>query len=105
MIYILEKYCDLSEHYVVDSVWDVPCKDVKESYNLFMRAKADEMRIVVNEHWLNIMNRKDHHPHLSSEEYKQKEKEWNKILRRWNIKRYINDVLKGYKLEFETLYD
>ena len=37
-----------------------------------MKEKAHEINIVINPHWLNIMNWKDHNNHLSIEEYREK---------------------------------
>ena len=59
--------------------------------------KAKEINVVINPHWLNIMNWQDHNNHLSIGEYGNKEKQWNKIKRQWNIDKFIADILKGHK--------
>lgn len=105
MIYLVEKYCDMAEHFIVDSVWEIGCENVEQSYLSFMIDKAEKhFDIVVNPHYLNIMNRKDHHPNLSAQEYKSREKAWRKYLVNWNMERYIEEVLEGVKLKFETLH-
>lgn len=104
MIYIVEKYCDIAEHYTVNSIWEVDCEDVGAKYREYILDFAQkEAKIVINTHWLNIMNHKDHHPHLSVKEYKQKEKSWKNFLNSKPIEWYIKEHLKGTKLEFKTL--
>jgi len=103
MIYLLEKYCDMHEHYVVDAVYEVN-GDVDAEYTKFMLAKAEEYGCVVNPHWLNLMNYADHHPNLSAAEYKEKERFWNKMLKMYTKQVYIEKFMRGQKLEFKTIY-
>lgn len=103
MIYIVEKYSDMTEHHEIDSVWEVDADDVEERYKKWMIDFATDVRkIVINPHWLNMMNHKDHHPHLSAEEYKQKEKSWEKFLNSRTIEWYIKEKLKGKRLNYKT---
>jgi len=104
MIYIVQKYSDMSEDYQIDSVWEVGNSDVSVLYAAFMQEKAKELDIVINPYWLHIMNQEDHHPNLSDAEYAAKFKAWKKIQRQWNIKKFILGILKGRKIKFETLY-
>lgn len=103
MIYITHKYSDISESHVINNVWEVS-DDVEKLYKEFMLSKATEIDLIINPYWYNEMNHKDNNTHLSSEEYKEKVKQWKKIRRQWNIDKYINDVLRGCKLEFKELY-
>lgn len=104
MIYLVEKYCDMAEHFIVDSVWEISSDKVEQDYQSFMRGEATGFNIVINPHYLNIMNHKDHHPKLSAKEYKAAEKSWNKHLKKWPIERYIKEILGGVELKFETLH-
>lgn len=100
MIYIT--YCNspLSGNQVVKNVWSVNTSDVCEKYIEFMHKKAKEIGVVINPRWLNMMNWQDHNNHLSIGEYTNKEQQWGKILRQWNIDKFISEVLKGKKERF-----
>lgn len=103
MIYITNRYDSLCETSYINNVWDCKQNNVEELYKEFMYKKADAIGIIVNPHWLNMMNHKDHHPQLSTEVYKMREKEWKRILRQWNIDKFIGDVLRGKKLEYKQI--
>lgn len=103
MIYITNKNGFLGEGLVVKNVWSVNCDDVEQKYIDFIHEKAKEINIVINPHWLNVMNWEDHHKYLSIEEYKFKEKQWQKIRRQWNIDKFIAEVLKGRKERFVNI--
>lgn len=49
------------------------------------------------------MNWQDHNNHLSIGEYGNKEKQWNKIKRQWNVDRFISEILKGRKRHYESI--
>lgn len=68
-----------------------------------MKKKAAELNIVINPHWLNIMNRQDHNKHLSIGEYRDKKRQWAKIRRQWNVDKFISEVLMGRKERFRNL--
>ena len=104
MIYITYRNSTFDDGSIVNNIWELSSDDVEESYKLFMAQKAEESGIVHNPHWLNIMNRENYHPDLTQEEYKQKEKAWNKVLKQWRIDRYIEEVLKGRKLEYKQIH-
>ena len=103
MIYVTYRNSYLGGRKVVNNIWDVDCEDVEQRYIEFMREKAHEVNIVINPHWLNIMNRKDHNNHLSIEEYREKEQQWAKIRRQWNVDKFISEVLRGWKERFRNL--
>lgn len=97
MIYITYRKSIVNDGLMVNNVWSVDSSTAQEDYILFMQEKAKELNIVINPHWLNIMNWQDHNNHLSIGEYGNKEKQWNKIKRQWNIDKFISEVLKGKK--------
>ena len=68
-----------------------------------MHEKAKEINVVINPHLLNIMNWQDHNNHLSIGEYSNKEKQWNKIKRQWNIDKFISEILKGAKEHYRSV--
>ena len=103
MIYVTYRNSYLGGRNVVKNIWNVDCEDVEQRYIEFMREKAHEINIVINPHWLNIMNRKDHNNHLSIEEYREKEQQWAKIRRQWNVDKFISEVLRGWKERFRNL--
>ncbi len=104
MIVITYRYDRLMETSFIKNVWEVSYSDVEKLFLTFICAEAEKREIVCNPHWKNIMNHKDHHPHLTEEEYKQKEKEWKKYLRMWNVDKYIAEILKGTKLNYEEIH-
>ena len=103
MIYITYENSYFDNRRTVKNVWDVGCYNVEELYIEFMKEKAHEINIVINPHWLNIMNWKDHNNHLSIEEYREKEQQWAKIRRQWNVDKFISEVLRGRKERFMNL--
>lgn len=102
MIYLNYSY-DRDFGYSVKNVWNVDVENVEERYIEFMHEHAKSVDIVINPHWLNMMDWKNHHPQLSFEEYKQKKKQWNKILNLWSIDNFISDVLKGKKEDYVSI--
>ena len=103
MIYISYRNSDFDNSLSINNVWEVNCNNVQEKYIEFMHEKAKEINVVINPHWLDIMNWQDHNNHLSIGEYGNKEKQWNKIKRKWNVDRYISEILKGRKLNYESI--
>lgn len=103
MIYITYRNSNFDNSSTVNNVWSVKCDNVEEKYIEFMHEKAKEINVVINPHWLNIMNWQDHNSHLSIGEYGNKEKQWNKIKRQWNIDKFIADILKGHKEYYRNI--
>lgn len=101
MIYITYELTQYSE-WEIKNVWSVKHDDVRERYNAFMQEKAKEMGIVINPHHLNMMNI-DHNKHLDIIEYDKTEKKWDKLRRKWNIDKFIADVLGGHKEAYKEL--
>jgi len=97
MIYITYRNSNFDETSQVNNVWSVKCDNVEEKYIEFMHEKAKEINVIINPHWLNIMNWQDYNNHLSIGEYGNKEQQWSKIKRQWNIDKFISEILKGYK--------
>ena len=104
MIYITYRSSSFDNSRMIKNIWSVREDDVPQMYINFIHKKAEEINVVINKHWLNLMNYEDHNNHLSIGEYMNKEKQWNKILRQWNIDKFIADILKGTKLEFNELH-
>lgn len=103
MIYITYRKSNFDNAPIVNNVWRVNSNNVEEKYIAFMHEKAKEINVVINPHWLNIMNWQDHNNHLSIGEYGNKEKQWNKIKRQWNIDKFISEILKGTKEHHRTV--
>lgn len=103
MIYISYRNSNFDNSLTINNVWEVNCNNVQEKYIAFMHEKAKEINVVINPYWLNIMNWQDHNNHLSIGEYGNKEKQWNKIKRQWNVDRFIFEILKGRKQYYETI--
>lgn len=103
MIYITNEYCENSDSTHILNVWEVEQKNVEELYKEFMLSKAKDLNIVINPHWLMIMNYFDHHSHLKREEYSKLSKEWNEFKDVYTIDKFISDELKGKKLNFTNL--
>ena len=103
MIYITTTY---SEDYLhIQNVWEVNNDNVEELYKNFIMETSIEMNIVINKHWLNIMNYDNYHTHLTKTEYNNLSKKWKKILRLWNKDKFISEKLNGKKLEFKSLHN
>ena len=104
MIYITYRRSIFDNGSEINAVWDVKYEDVPKLYIDFMQKKAEKKNIVINPHWLNIMNHKDHNSFLTETEYKDKSKEWKKELKQMNINKFISEILKGKKLKFENIH-
>lgn len=103
MIYVRTKYDWMCEDTNIIGVYQVGCNDVYEKYKSFMLDKASELNLKINPHYLNVMDYENNNTHLARSEYDYKFKQWQKILRMWNIDKYICDVLKGVKVEYKVL--
>jgi len=100
MIYITNKYSDDYNH--IQNVWQVDVDNAEELYLKFMIDKSIEMNIIVNPHWLNIMDYTKCNSHLTKNDYNILSKKWKKFLHSWNLDRYIFEKLHGTKLDFKT---
>lgn len=101
MLYILESL--FPEFSNKTSLWDIDHDNPLKSYKKFMVDKAEKIGITVNPHWLNIMSHKTYHSHLSESEYLKLKKEWKKILKKYPLKRYIAEELKGKEVEYKKI--
>jgi len=94
----------MGEWQSINNIWDVKHNNVPQLYIDFIHEKAKKIGIVINPHCLNIMNWENHNKHFSIDEYQNKEKQWRKIIRQWNIDKFISEVLKGSKQNFQSLH-
>ena len=104
MIYITYRHSNFDNSLSVNNVWSVKQDNVEEKYIEFMHKKAKEINVVINPNWLNIMSWQNHNNHLSIGEYGNKEKQWNKIRRQWNIDKFISEILKGKKEHYRSVF-
>lgn len=84
----------------IKNVWNVDTNNVETLYTKFMFKKAKELNIIINRHWLNIMDYKNHNYHLTKEEYDRHSKTWDRTLDRYTIDRFIEEELNGIKEHF-----
>jgi hypothetical protein len=104
MLYITSTYNELTEDSSIKNIWEIKGNvDPEVEYKKFIHEKAEELGIIINPHWLNLMNGGIYNQHLSVEEYQDMEKRWNKILRQWNIDKFISEKLGGKKQKFKEL--
>ena len=103
MIYVTYSNSDFNNELSISNIWNVDCNNVEEKYIDFMHKKAKEINVVINPHWLNIMNWQDHNNHLSIGEYGNKVKQWNRLKRTWNIDKFIYEILKGNKENYRDI--
>jgi len=100
MIYIT--YDDSAES--ISSLWELEYVNPKQLYLDYMINFAmKNYNLVVNPHWLNEMNRKDHNMHLSHREYLAAVEKWNRFKEQLTIDEYIRTVLNGKQLEFREI--
>lgn len=105
MIHIINTSDDFMEGHHISQVFDIEgVDDAKKEYLDFLLGESDVRGIVINPHWGNIMNHKNHHPSFSAEKYKKEAKSWEKFLKEWNEVRFIKEKLGGKELEFKALY-
>lgn len=101
MIYVTTSYSDDWTH--IENVWELDVDNVEELYKNFIKEKSIELDIIINEHWLNIMDYTLFHPHLTKTKYNNLSKKWKKFLRLWNKDKFISEKLNGVKLNFKVL--
>ena len=105
MIYILERI--LTDEWTWNStgvtyVFEVPNGiDVERAYSDHILKEADHLSAVINTHWYNLMNREDHHPHLSEEEYQELSDKWSETLKVHSKFAFLKSI--GQELEFKNL--
>jgi hypothetical protein len=104
MIYVTFRNSNFDNSKSIKNIWSVREDDVLQMYINFMKKKAEEINIIINPNWLNLMNYEDHNNHLSIGEYINKGQQWKKITRQWNIDKFISEVLKGTKQNFHELH-
>ena len=108
MIYILEEPYDETDYYsryVPSQVFEVEDGiDVEQQYKDYIQTLAKEgYNLVVNPHWLNVMDYELHNSHLTKSDYNRNKKAWNKLLKVYNISNFILEELGGKELEFKTI--
>lgn len=104
MIYIIYAPTPEYEPAEIDSLWQVDCDDAHERYKQFMLDKAKEINLVVNPHYLNVMNYKDHNKHLTLSEYQNACVVWRDIIKTKSFKYYLKDVLGAEKIKYKEIY-
>ena len=110
MIYITETYDKETGVPYIKNVWDVPTREAKEFYEQFIKEQAENRGVVIYAHYGGKGNPKNfhmmeiqHQNKLTIEEFKLKSKEWTKFLRQWNFDKFVNEKLKGVKLNFKIV--
>jgi hypothetical protein len=88
----------------VKNVWETPEKNGEERYKKFLLNNSKVKNIEINPNWFNILDFKIHNSHLSGQEYKIKENEWRKFLKKWTFDKFIEERMDGKKLEFKNIY-
>lgn len=104
MIYITYNRGEFTGSFTVKNVWDIKHTNPEELYLYFLQNKANEIGVIINPEWLNIMSHKTYHIHLSKEDYKIKQKQWKKALKKYTMDRFIEEYLAGTKLPFKNIY-
>ena len=103
MLYITYRLTPYNEELTIKNIWNVKYTNVEDRYIEFIHIKAIELNVVISPTWLNVMNFEDHNTHLTEVEYQKKVKQWSKIMRQWNIDKFISEVLKGYKENYTDI--
>ena len=76
---------------------------VNTLYKNWLIQEASLKQLVINPHWMCLMNREDHNTHLSEEEWKKADKDWDRFLKKHNIRWFIDNRLKGKKVDCEII--
>ena len=72
--------------------------DPREEYVKLLEKEAEKLGAVFNPHWYNLMNHKNHHPHLTEQEYKDLEDAWGKVL---EVNSVLNFLMRiGKRVEY-----
>jgi hypothetical protein len=102
MIYITHYYNTEFRH--IKNLWQLESEtDVKDLYSKFLISESLNQGIIINPHWYNLINHKDHHPNLTVSEYKKQDKYWRRYLKDHSLDWYIEQKLNGVKLKFKEL--
>lgn len=102
MVYLVEVHDienNKSDFVIVQSIHN----DLEHQYKNYVKEKANEFKITINLHWLNIMNHENHHPHLTKTEYKKLEKTWNKFLKKNDFLTYVVENKLGEIIEYKKI--
>lgn len=101
MIYITRKYDTYLETNSISNLWNITVgpTTINSLYVAYIMDQAKLLNIVINPFYFNIMNREDHHPNLTVKEYKDKCKQWDKVLKEQTIDYFIEKYNYGQKLE------
>lgn len=102
MIYIIEDYDSLAGIYYIVAVIDTDI-DIESEYKKFIHKEAEKRNIIINERWYNMMNREDYHENLSDSEYRKKEAEWIKFLKKNTLLSFVKNKLNLSTREFKQV--
>ena len=102
MIYIISDYDSLTDaSYIVATInTDI---DIEGEYKKFIHKEAEERNIIINEYWYNMMNREDYHDNLSDSEYRKKEAEWIKFLKKNTLLTFVKNKLNLSTNEYKQV--
>ena len=104
MIYITQEYDDSLERSHINNVYVLDDEDANLKYKEFLLDKSkNKFKIVINEHWFNIMDYQLFHKELTKEKYNLVEKKWDKFLLKHNFDYFISKILKAEKLEYKLI--
>ena len=87
----------------IRNIWNSHCENIDDLYKSFILKESKKRNVIINPHWLNMMNHCDHHTYLSKSEYKKKYKEWNKFLKLWDFDKFIEEKCGGKKIKYNEI--
>ena len=99
MIYLVREHNDFMEHKVVTSVWDVDHQDAERAYKEYMLGEAEEINLVINPHWLNVMDYINNNSHLDFDDYLAKKSFFQKFRERNPIDKFLENI-GGRRLKY-----
>ena len=102
MIYIIRDYDSVVETMIIEAVVETSI-NIEKKYKEFILEKAKERGIVINNHWLNIMNYPDYHSHLSIKEYDKASRGWSIFLKRNTLLKFVKSELNLTTIDFKDV--
>lgn len=102
MIYIIEDYDSLIEIFYIVATIDTDI-NIEDEYKKFIYTEAEKRNIIINEYWYNMMNREDYHDNLSNSEYRKKEAEWIKFLKKNTLLVFVKNKLNLSTSKFKQV--
>lgn len=104
MVYLTYNLSELGECSEISRIWLSDHEDLEDQYREFVLKESLNRGIIINKHWLNIMNHEDHHKKMSEKEYDWAKRGWTIFLGKNNFDKFLGESKLAVEQHVEHIF-